>query len=144
MTERCIDASVILKLVFKGESHRATARRLLRDAIANDDLLIAPPFFESEVDSDVRKRVFEGTMTIAEAKRAYDGLDDVEVTIVSHPRMRIRAREIARQFNQRSVYDSIYAALAELRICDLWTADKQFYDAVKGKLKFVKFLPDYP
>jgi predicted nucleic acid-binding protein len=144
MTERCIDASVVLKLVFKGESHRSTARRLLRDSIANDDILIAPAFFESEVDSAVRKRVFEGAMTVAEAKRAYKGLDDVEVEIVSHARMRTRAREIAQQYNQRSVYDSVYAALAELRGCDLWTADKKFYDAVKGKLKFVKFLPDYP
>jgi predicted nucleic acid-binding protein len=129
MTERCIDASVVLKLVFKGESHRSTARRLLRDSVANNDVLIAPPFFESEVDSAVRKRVFEGAMTVAQAKRAYKGLDDVEVEIVSHARMRTRAREIAQQYNQRSVYDSVYAALAELRGCDFWTADKQFYDA---------------
>ena len=144
MTERCVDASVVLKLVFKGESHRATARRHLRDAIVNNDLLIAPPFFESEVDSAIRKRVFEGAMTTAEAKRAYNGLDDVPVPIVSHLRMRVRAREIAQQFNQKSVYDSAYAALAELRTCDFWTADKQFYDAVQSKLKFVKFLPNYP
>ena len=90
MTERCVDASVVLKLVFKGEPHRATARRLLRDAIANDDLLIAPPFFESEVDSDVRKRVFEGTMTIAEAKRAYawsyrDGNQNKVVAVLEIP-----------------------------------------------------------
>ena len=45
-----------------------------------------------------------------------------------------RAREIARQSNQERVYDSIYAALAELRGCELWTADKAFYDAVKSKL----------
>jgi predicted nucleic acid-binding protein len=60
------------------------------------------------------------------------------------PQLRKRARDIARQFQQRNVYDSVYAALAELRGCDLWTADKHCYDAVTVKLKFVKFLPDYP
>jgi len=55
-----------------------------------------------------------------------------------------RAREIARQFNQPNIYDSLYAALAELRVCEFWTADKAFYDAVKARLSFVKYLPDYP
>ena len=63
---------------------------------------------------------------------------------MTHPQMRQRAREIARQFNQRKVYDATYAALAELRGCEFWTADKVFYDAVKAGLPFVRYLPDYP
>ena len=62
----------------------------------------------------------------------------------SHPRLRQRTREIAEQFNQRAVYDASYAALAELRGCEFWTADKAFYDADKAALTFVKYLPDYP
>ncbi len=58
--------------------------------------------------------------------------------------MRYRAREIAERFNQRFVYDATYAALAEIRNCEFWTADKVFYDAVKADLAFVKYLPDYP
>jgi len=143
MNELCIDASVVLKLVFKGESYRNTARRLLRESIADNVKLIAPPFFESEVDSAVRKRVYAGGMTSREGKKALAGLDKLKVELVVHPLMRKRAREIAERFNQPTVYDSVYAALAEIRGCDLWTADKQFYDAVKAKLKFVKFLPDY-
>lgn len=38
-----------------------------------------------------------------------------------------RAREIARQFGQERIYDSLYAALAELHGCEFWTADKVFY-----------------
>jgi len=34
MNERCIDASVIVKLVLKGEPHRVTARRLIRESTA--------------------------------------------------------------------------------------------------------------
>ena len=71
-------------------------------------------------------------------------MDRAPVQVLDLPQLRRRAREIAKQFQQRTVYDSVYAALAELQGCDLWTADKKFYDAVKGNLKFVKFLPDYP
>ena len=39
---------------------------------------------------------------------------------------------------------SIYTALAELRGCEFWTADKVLYDAVKTALPFVKYLFDYP
>lgn len=78
------------------------------------------------------------------ADQTFTLLDSAPVVLVTHPRMRQRAREIARQFNQRKVYDATYAALAELRGCDFWTADKAFYDAVKAGLTFVKYLPDYP
>jgi predicted nucleic acid-binding protein len=144
MMELCLDASVIVKLLFKGESHRVTARRLVKNSLDNHVAMIAPPFFESEADTAVRKRVFAGTMTAAEGKQAFRYLDQFDVQLISTKQIRQRARYIAEQFNQRTVYDSVYAALAELRGCDLWTADKQFYDAVRGKLKFVKFLPDYP
>ena len=53
------------------------------------------------------------------------------------------ARDIARSFNQPKIYDSLYAALAELRGCEFWTADKAFYDAVKSTLLYVRYLPDY-
>jgi predicted nucleic acid-binding protein len=58
--------------------------------------------------------------------------------------MRQRGREIARQFRQRKVYDATYAALAELRGCDFWTADQQFFNDVAPVLTFVKYLPNYP
>ena len=144
MIEMCVDASVVVKLLFKGETHRVTARRLVKDCLDNHVTMIAPPFFESEVDTAVRKRVFAGRLTPADGKQAFKYLDQFSVQVISSKPIRQRAREIAEEFSQRTVYDSVYAALAELRGCELWTADKQFYDAVKGKLKFVKFLPDYP
>jgi predicted nucleic acid-binding protein len=41
------------------------------------------------------------------------------------------------------VYDSTYAALADLHGTEFWTADKAFFDAVHAELKFVRYLPDY-
>jgi predicted nucleic acid-binding protein len=144
MTGRCVDASVAVKWAVKGEPYRAKARALLRDSGKLGITLIAPPSFTSEVDSAVRKRVFFKRMIPAEAKKAYAILDAIPVQVVDLPGVRQRAREIAEQFNQKSVYDSTYAALAELRDCEFWTADKAFYDAVKAALPFVKYLADYP
>ncbi|MCD6335257.1 MAG: type II toxin-antitoxin system VapC family toxin, partial [Candidatus Latescibacteria bacterium] len=70
-------------------------------------------------------------------------LDAAPVRIVEVSHLRQRAREIAELSNQRFVYDATYAALAELRGCEFWTADKAFYHAVKTILPFVKVLPDF-
>ena len=143
MSELCIDASVVVKLVLKGEPHRATARRLLKDCLVNGVTLIAPPFFEVEVDTVIRKRVQDGRLSLTDAKQAFAGLDKVPVQLLAHSLLRQRTREIAEQFNLRTVYDATYAALAELHGCEFWTADKVFYDTVKAVLTFVKYLPDY-
>ena len=144
MTEWCIDASIAVKWAVKNEPFRAKACAFLKKAGTNGIRLIAPPIFINEVDSAIRKRVFDGKMTVDEARKAYTILDVAPVKIVDMISVRQRAREIAEQFNQRFVYDATYAALAELHNCEFWTADKIFYDAVKAILTFVKYLPDYP
>ncbi|MDZ7344855.1 MAG: type II toxin-antitoxin system VapC family toxin, partial [candidate division KSB1 bacterium] len=95
-------------------------------------------------DTAIRKRVYDGRLSSSDAKKAFAGLDKLTVRLLTHSMLRQRAREIAEQFNLRTVYDATYAALAELRGCEFWTADKMFYDAVTGALSFVKYLPDYP
>ena len=144
MSERCIDASVIVKLVLKGEPYRVTARRLVRESTAAGIELIAPPLFESEVDTVIRKRVVSGKLSLQDAYKAYNTLDRMPVQIVTHLNIRQRARDITEQFTLSTVYDATYAALAELRGCEFWTADKVFYNSVKAVLTFVKYLPDYP
>lgn len=108
MIERCVDASVIVKLALKGEPHRVKARRLVRESMREGINLIAPPFFTGEVDTAIRKRVYDGRLSQAEAQRAYAVLDRAPVLIVTHLNLRQRSREIAEQFNQRTVYDATY------------------------------------
>jgi len=141
--ERCVDASLGIKWVVKGEPWRKKARKFLRDSIAAGIALIAPPLFEYETESVLQGRLHSGAMIISETDIALSRLSTIGVQIFTHPDMIKRAREIARQFHQPNIYDSLYAALAELRGCEFWTADKAFYDAVKRGLLFVKYLPDY-
>ena len=123
MSERCIDASVIVKLALKGEPHRITTRRLVRESTAAGIELIATPLFESEVDTVIRKRVVAGKLSLDDAHKAYRVLDRAPVEIVTHPDLRQKARDIAERFNLPTVYDATYAALAELRGCEFWTAE---------------------
>ena len=68
----------------------------------------------------------------------------IGVQIESHPDMVKRAREIAPALQPVRIYDSLYAALAELRGCDFWTGDTAFYNAVSPSLPFVKHIQNYP
>ncbi|MDP3947230.1 MAG: type II toxin-antitoxin system VapC family toxin [bacterium] len=143
MPERCVDASLGIKWVVMGEPWRKKARKFLCDSIAVDIVLIAPPLFEYETESALQGRLHTGAMTIRETDTALAQLSAIGVQILTHPDMIKRAREIARQFDQPNIYDSLYAALAELRNCEFWTADKRFYETVKAKLTFVNYLTDY-
>jgi predicted nucleic acid-binding protein len=144
VVDLCVDANVAIKWFIKGEAFRQKALKLLRESVAAGITLIAPPLFESETDGIVQTRLVEQHTTPEAAERTFALLDTAPVVIVTHPHVRQRAREIARQCGQRKVYDATYAALAELRGCDFWTADKVFYDAAKAAFPFVKYLPHYP
>jgi predicted nucleic acid-binding protein len=144
LTLLCLDASVAIKLVLGGESLRAHARQLYADAAVAAATLIAPPVFESEVDSIVRARASSGRLSAVDAERAYSAIDRLVIEIRNPSGLRQRSREIAASFNQERVYDSTYAALAEISSCEFWTADRAFHDAVKDDLPFVRFLADYP
>jgi len=144
MAEQVIDASVAIKWVVKGEPFRDKARQLLRDARLKGIMLIGPPLLEYEVESVLQRRLYSRRATIAVVDASLAAFYAVGVRVVTHPDMVRRAREIARQFNQERIYDSLYASLAELRRSEFWTADKAFYEAVKSVLPFVRYLPDYP
>ncbi|MEK7399446.1 MAG: type II toxin-antitoxin system VapC family toxin [Candidatus Poribacteria bacterium] len=140
MLEWCIDASVAVKWVLRDEMWRKKARRLLYDSIMLNISLIAPPLFEYETDSVLQERLYFGKLTVTEADTAIEKLNSIGVQIVNETNMIKCARDIARCFNQTKIYDSAYAALAQIRGCEFWTADKVFYDAVKSTLPFIKYL----
>ena len=143
MLERVIDASLAVKWVMKGESHRQQARKLLRESLDSGIRLIAPPLFESETESVIQEEVFFGHVSVADADRALHALKLACIQITYDSRIKERARQIARRFNQRRVYDATYVALADLRECEFWTADRVFFEAVRLELTFVKYLLDY-
>jgi predicted nucleic acid-binding protein len=144
MSEPCVDASLAIKWVLKGERWRRKARQFLVDALAAGVTLIAPPLFEYETESVLQAYLHTSVLTVAETDTALARIAVVGVQIVSHPEMVKRARGIARQCGQSRIFDSVYAARAALRSCEFWTADWAFFDAVRGTLPFVRHLSNYP
>jgi predicted nucleic acid-binding protein len=138
VSDACLSAKWVLP-----EKFRARARALLNEWLSNDVQILEPPLWENELDSILREHVWAGTMSQADADAAQAALDAVPVTVKHISGVRKRAREIAKQANQQRVYDSVYAALAEIEDCELWTADYAFYKAVRASLPFVKYLGNY-
>ena len=95
MSECCVDASIAVKWFIKGETLRHKALKLLRESQAAGITLIAPPVFEAETDSVIQTRVVDGRTTLDVADRTLALLDTAPVAIITHPRLRQRAREIA-------------------------------------------------
>src|ERR1700683_5134178 len=96
--------------------------------------LIAPDFFPIELTNALRTAEIRG--------RVHDSqtlLDDFLLQLPElHDSVPIlpRALEIARAA-RRSVYDSLYVALAEREQCELVTADQKLYISLRNLFPFV-------
>ena len=140
-----LDASGAAAFALPDEKHHSGARACIVALAQQNARLIAPPLFESEVDSILRRRVFTGHLTAEAAAAAQKVMEMLQIEIVYDAATRALARSIALQLNQMRVYDSTYAALAQQFGCDLWTADERFYNSATnqgagGLLPFVRFV----
>ena len=144
MAEQVIDASVAIPWVVQGEPFRTEALRLHDDAKRKGIDLLGPPLLIYEVESALQKSLYTRRAPVADVDASITAFYAVGVQIVTHPNMVRRAREIARLCNQVRIYDSLYAALAELRGCEFWTGDTRFYNSVSPSLPFVKHIQHYP
>jgi predicted nucleic acid-binding protein len=146
MSEICVDANLVIKIALS-EKFSTETEQLFDECSQKNITIIAPPLIENETDSVIRRYVYIKTITEQEGNLAYTTIESLPVEIVIEPRIRrsvrLRARELAKLFNQVRVYDSTYAALAELRGCDFWTGDEKFFNSLQGKLPFVHFIRDY-
>ncbi len=141
--EICVDASLVVKVVVaEPDSDRADA--LFASWVSEGKRLIAPAFFEVETDSILRQKVaLRKELTPEQAEAAFAKLKSLPIEYIFISEQRQRAWEIASQFNFATVYDATYLALAELRGCQFWTADRRLFAQVKDKLAFVRCLDDF-
>lgn len=145
--EAVLDASGAAAFAVPDEPHYAAAGARVAALQARNVRFIAPPLFESETDSILRRRVFLQTLTPEAAAASLRVIDALQVAIIYDAATRVLARSIGETLNQMRVYDATYAALAHLRGCELWTADERFYNAATnegagGALPFVRFIGD--
>jgi predicted nucleic acid-binding protein len=79
----------------------------------------------------------------AEAREALDRFLAMPVEVSLPGILDREALELTITYGLPSAYDAYYVALAESLGCDLWTADRRLFDAVQGKLPFVRWVGDY-
>ncbi len=135
----CADASIVAKLiVVEADSDRAVQR--WETWLNAGQTICAPQLLTYEVASTLRDRVWRRLLTSQEAASAFQELFALDILVTDPPGLGTRALELAHHFNRPNAYDSHYLALAEALGCELWTADEQLYNAVKGELGWVRWL----
>lgn len=121
-----VDASVVIKW-FVPEIHALAAGRLL-EARAE---LIAPDLLFAEVANTMWKKVRRGDLTSESAQELVADLQWIEVETVPCRDLASDAHALAIATG-RSVYDSIYLALAIRLDTQLVTADERLVNAIRA------------
>ena len=126
MSRYVVDASVAVKW-YLPEIHDAEARRLLTGAAE----LFVPDLIFSEVSNILWKRVRSTQMLETEAETVLQSLGALPLTVSPSWPLALPALTIACQ-TQRTVYDSLYLALALRENAVMVTADEKFYNALQA------------
>jgi predicted nucleic acid-binding protein len=126
VTLHIVDTSVVVKW-FLPEPHADAAKRLLDPAHE----LLAPDLVWSEFGNVLWKKLRRGQLERAQARAVLEDLQRYPLRIAAAAPLAGPALEIATDLG-RSFYDCLYLALAQREDSALVTADRKFYDAVRG------------
>jgi len=129
------DANLWLNVVLPAHPSHIAAKRLVADCLASGVVMLAPAWWEAEADSALRGMVKGGLLTPDAANTAQNLLDIARVEIVYDAMVRPLARAIADAGRRYEVYDTTYAALAVVRGCEFWTADKRFFNVMQNEAR---------
>lgn len=126
MNELVVDASVAIKW-FIPEVESEAAVQLLHSGVA----FVAPDLIGPEIANTVWKKVRRAEITSDEATTILAAFERLEIAIYPSAVLLPSALELAIDLD-RTVYDSLYVALAIARDCAVVTADRKFVAALSG------------
>lgn len=124
MKRLVVDASVAIKW-FVPEIHSAAAARLLDPEL----ILSAPDLIGPELGNTIWKKSRRQEITSKEALEILTAFPSMGVEIYASGILLLSAFELAVALD-RTVYDSLYLALAVAHDCALITADQKFHASV--------------
>jgi predicted nucleic acid-binding protein len=139
MSNVVVDASIAAKWIF-AEVDSPVANLLRAQWVRQGLQPTAPNWLLCEVANIVLRRVREETVAFPDAQQDFKELVRFIAVRQVDSSLFTRAIEIALQFGQGAVYDAHYLALAEQLDCEYWTADTQFWQAVRSDIDRVKWL----
>jgi predicted nucleic acid-binding protein len=130
-----IDTSVAVKWVISEIDSDKAIR--LRDGYKNGiHEVIAPDLFPTEIANVLMMAERRGRIAAGDALPFMQTILKNVPTLHQATPLLPRAIELAQTFRQ-TVYDCLYAALAERESCDMVSADDRFVNAVQPTLPFV-------
>ena len=134
MTFFVLDASVAAKwfLSPNDEEFTTEALALLRRFSQREALFIIPDLFWAEIGSVFRKAIRLGRFDQTSAQSAFIYLENCDLPTYSSAVLLHKAFEIAITYN-RSVYDSLYVALAVQSRAPLVTADERLANSLAAR-----------
>ena len=140
MTPFVLDASVAVKWFLSPNDEELTAEALalLRKFSQREALFIIPDLFWAEVASAFRKAIRLGRFDKTSAQNAFSYLENCNLPVYSTALLLQNAFEIALA-HDRSVYDSLYVALAVQSHAPLITADERLANSLASRFP-VKWL----
>lgn len=139
-----VDSSIVVKWVLdEPDSNMAIA--LLTRWAEREFVLLAPALLTYEITNVLHRRVLSKEISLDKAKNMLEKviLSELVFDFSKNPALSTRAIELANQFGLPATYDAYYLALAEREGCELWTADKRFWNSIQGKLDWVHWIGSY-
>lgn len=142
MSDIILDSGILIASVFP-ETLTPQAQQLIRQLQDENITLHAPTLLRYEVVAVSHKAVYQGRVTAEEGLRARNRLLAYPVTLHFNNDLLRRGYELAAEYNRPTAYDAQYLALAEQLSCAFWTADERIFNAVKARLKNVRWLGNW-
>lgn len=137
MSDVCIDASFALKLVLL-EPERERVRAQWAVWLQQGVTPVAPWLWAFESHAVLRRKVSRGELIDQRAREAWRTLQRQGIHIV-HPRgLFERAWALAAELARPTTYDTVYLAVADLRGCELWTADHRLMNAAASRFPWLR------
>ncbi len=140
MTPTVVDASVAVKwcLPARDESLVSEAEELLASYRTGAEQFLVPDLFWLEVANALWKAVWKQKIDSETAARSFRAVSDLKIPTISSVDLVPQALQLA-VTHRRTVYDSVYVALALRVKANLITADERLANALAAHLP-VKWL----
>jgi predicted nucleic acid-binding protein len=137
-----IDASAALKWQFRDETNIEDAVNMLLDYEESKVYFIVPRLFYYEIANAIYIAVQRGRITDDVGKSIINDMLAIEAEVIDSLELLKTAYLNAKKYGI-SVYDSIYLTLADEHGVLLYTGDRKFYNTIKDKKRFIRWIGDY-
>ena len=134
----CVDASLVVKWLVK-EEDSTEAMNLYWNWVKNDCILIAPTLLDYEIGSVLVNKIRQKNFPSEDLNVAVHFYRKLPLQLFHEINLLEKAVSLARDFNERTIYDCSYLSLALLKDAELFTADLQFFQKASSSYPCVKY-----